>query len=357
MELRIEDILQKALALEGSDIFIIPGSRISVKSNGRIFPIEEDAQKVTPAMTEQLLRQIYAREKRDIDPLLKNGDEDFSFSIPGENGGRFRCSAYKQRNSLAAVLRVVSFTLPDSETMHIPKAVMDLYQTKNGMILVTGPAGSGKSTTLACLIDRINRELNDHIITLEDPIEFIHSHKKSLVSQREISHDTESYAMALRAALRQTPNVILLGEMRDFETIETAMTAAETGQLLLSTLHTVGAAKTIDRIVGVFPAAQQAQVRIQLSMVLRAVVSQQLLPTVDGDLEPAFEIMIVTPAIQNMVREGKTQQLDNAIYSGEKLGMQTMDSDIERLYRAGRIAKETALFYAVNRESMAMKLR
>ncbi len=353
MERRIEDILKKALELEGSDVFLIPGSQICIKNNGRIYPIGEE--RMTPAMTQELIRQIYEREERDIESLCKSGDEDFSFSIPGV--GRFRCSAYKQRNSLAAVLRVVRFGLPDSGEMHIPQAVMDLYRTKNGMILVTGPAGSGKSTTLACLIDRINRELNDHIITLEDPIEFIHSHQKSLVSQREISHDTQSYAMALRAALRQTPNVILLGEMRDFETIETAMTAAETGQLLLSTLHTVGAAKTIDRIVGVFPAAQQTQVRIQLSMVLRAVVSQQLLPTVEGGLEPAFEIMIANPAIQNMIREGKTQQLDNAIYSGAAAGMQTMDSDIERLYRKGRISKETALFYAVNRESMTLKLR
>ena len=353
MELQLEEILKKALTQEGSDIFVIPGSQISIKSNGRIVPIMEE--KMTPAMSEQLIGQIYEREKRDIEPLIKSGDEDFSFSVPG--AGRFRCSAYKQRNSLAAVLRVVTFELPDSETMHIPKAVMDLYQTKNGMILVTGPAGSGKSTTLACLIDRINRELNGHIITLEDPIEFIHSHKKSLVSQREITNQPHTNPTALRPALRQTPNVILLGEMRDFETIETAMTAAETGQLLLSTLHTVGAAKTIDRIVGVFPAAQQTQVRVQLSMVLRAVVSQQLLPTVDGDLEPAFEIMIVNPAIQNMIREGKTQQLDNVIYSGAAVGMQTMDSDIERLYRRGMVSKETALFYAVNRENMAMKLR
>ncbi len=353
MEMQIAEMLKRTLEQDGSDVFIIPGKQICIKSSGLIFPICEEI--FTPAMTEELIRQIYELEKRDIRLLLQGGDEDFSFAIPGV--GRFRCCAYKQRNTLAAVLRVVRFGLPDSGELHIPQAVMDLYQTKNGMILVTGPAGSGKSTTLACLIDRINRELNGHIITLEDPIEFIHPHKKSLVSQREITHDTFSYGVALRAALRQTPNVILLGEMRDFETIETAMTAAETGQLLLSTLHTVGAAKTIDRIVGVFPAAQQAQVRIQLSMTLRAVVSQQLLPTVNGTLEPAFEIMVVNPAIQNMIREGKTQQMDNTIYAGAAAGMRTMDSDIERLYRAGVITKETALFYAVNRESMALKLR
>lgn len=353
MELQITEILKRTLEQDGSDVFILPGKEICIKSSGRIFPI--CGERFTPAMTEALIRQIYDLDGRDIQPLLRDGDEDFSFSVPGV--GRFRCCAYKQRNTLAAVLRVVKFGLPDSEALHIPQAVMDLYQTKNGMILVTGPAGSGKSTTLACLIDRINRELNDHIITLEDPIEFIHPHKESLVSQREVTHDTKSYAVALRSALRQTPNVILLGEMRDFETIETAMTAAETGQLILSTLHTMGAAKTIDRIIGVFPAAQQAQVRIQLSMTLRAVVSQQLLPTVSGGLEPAFEIMAVTPAIQNMIREGKTQQLDNTIYAGAAAGMRTMDSDIERLYRGGTITRETALFYAVNRENMALKLK
>ena len=235
--------------------------------------------------------------------------------------------------------------------------IMDLYRQQNGMILVTGPAGSGKTTTLACLIDRINQERSGHIITIEDPIEYIHSHGKCLVSQREIELDTESYASALRAALRQTPDVILLGEMRDFETIQTAMTAAETGELLLSTLHTVGAAKTIDRIVDVFPAGQQAQVRVQLSMVLRAVVSQRLLPMIGGGLAPVFEIMIVNPAIQNMIREGKVHQMDNVIYSGGEAGMRTMDSDILKLYQEQKITKETALTYAVNREMMERKLR
>ena len=233
---------------------------------------------------------------------------------------------------------------------------MGLSRIKNGMILVTGPAGSGKSTTLSCLIDRINQEKSGHIITIEDPIEYIHSHRKSLVSQREISHDTENYEVALRAALRQTPNVILLGEMRDFETIQTALTAAETGQLLLSSLHTVGAAKTIDRIVDVFPAGQQEQIRVQISMVLRAVVSQQLLPVIGGGLEPAFEIMIVNPAIQNMIREGKVHQMDNVIYAGAEAGMRTMDNDILRLYREGKITRDTALTYAVNPDILERKL-
>ncbi len=350
--MEIQDILLKALEIGGSDIFLIPGSPVCIKHNGSISPIYEE--RIMPDDSEELIKQIYAIAQREMTILKNGGDDDFSFSMKG--AGRFRCNAYKQRSSLAAVIRIVTFGLPDSEKMHIPSAIMDLYQTKNGMILVTGPAGSGKSTTLACLIDRINREKNDHIITLEDPIEYIHSHKKSLVSQREISHDTESYETALRAALRQTPDVILLGEMRDFETIQTALTASETGQLLLSTLHTVTAAKTIDRIVDVFPAHQQVQIRTQLSMVLRAVISQQLLPTVDGGLEPAFEIMIVTPAIQNMIREGKVHQIDNVIYSNAEMGMRTMDNDILRLYKEGRISKETAMTYAVNADVLSRKL-
>lgn len=354
--MEIQQILRKGLDMEGSDLFLIPGSRASLKKNGEIVPIAEE--RIMPNDSRQLIEQIYEIAGRSIRMLEEKGDDDFSFSVSrdGHAPGRFRCNTYKQRNSLAAVIRIVAFGLPDSEKMHIPKVVMDLYGIKDGMILVTGPAGMGKSTTLACLIDRINREKSGHIITLEDPIEFVHSHQKSLVSQREIEHDTESYGSALRAALRQSPNVILLGEMRDFETIQTALTAAETGQLLLSTLHTVGAAKTIDRIVDVFPAHQQLQVRVQLSRTLRAVVSQQLLPAVGGGLEAAFEIMIVNPAIQNMIRDGKVQQIDNAIYAGRDDGMRTMDADILRLYREGRITKETARDYAVNPEVLGKQL-
>ena len=353
MKEAVVDILKQAVERDGSDVFIVPGSRISVKVNGHIIPLREE--KLTPADSEVMISDIYELGGvRSMDKLRESGDDDFSFSIRGT--GRFRCNAYKQRNSLAAVLRVVSFELPDPLKLHIPDTVIDLYQEKNGMILITGPAGSGKSTTLACIIDRINERLNDHVITIEDPIEFLHTHKKSIVSQREISHDTASYAMALKAALRQAPDVILLGEMRDFETIQTALTAAETGQLLLSTLHTVGAAKTIDRIIDVFPANQQQQVRIQLSMVLRAVVSQQLIRTVDGGLEPVFEILIVNHAIQNMIRENKVYQIDNVIFSGGADGMRSMDTDIARLYREGKISREDALSYAANPALLAKRL-
>ncbi len=349
----IRQVLKDAQDRNTSDIFIVSGFPLSFKINGSIEQASEG--KLMPEDTAQLIEQIYSLDRdRDIRKLWELGDDDFSFSVKGL--GRFRCNAYKQRGSLAAVLRIVAYELPDISKLHIPQTIIDLYKKRNGLILITGPAGSGKSTTLACIIDHINNSRNDHIITLEDPIEFLHRHNKSIVSQREIEHDTRDYVYALRAALRQAPNVVLLGEMRDFETINTATTAAETGQLVLSTLHTVGAAKTIDRIVDVFPANQQQQIRIQLSMVLQAVVSQQLIPTVDGGITPAFEIMIVNSAIRNLVREAKVYQIDNVIYSSADVGMTTMDNDIMRLYREGRITKENALLYSTNMEQMAKKL-
>ncbi len=346
------EILDQAIKKKGSDIFIIPGSTISIKIGGRVQSVIPG--KLLPEDTRSLMTQIYAFDKRDSSRLVKTGDDDFSFSVPGV--GRFRCNAYRQRNSYALVLRIVSFELPSPADFHIPKAVTDLAGVQKGLVLVTGSAGSGKSTTLACIIDKINAEKNGHIITIEDPIEFIHPHKNCIVSQREIEHDTADYQSALRAALRQAPSVILLGEMRDFETIQTAMTAAETGQLVLSTLHTVGAAKTIDRIIDVFPANQQQQVRVQLSMVLKAVVSQQLITTLSGAQEPVFEIMIVNNAIQNMIRDGKVHQMDNVIFSGSSSGMRSMDADIFRLYQQRLITAETALLYSTNPDMMAKRL-
>ena len=225
------------------------------------------------------------------------------------------------------------------------------------MVLVTGPAGSGKSTTLACMVDRINADQDVHIITIEDPIEYLHAHKRALVSQREIPNDACSFARALRAAMREAPDVIMLGEMRDYETVQTALTAAETGHLLLSSLHTVGAAKTIDRIIDTFPASQQQQVRVQLSMVLRAVVSQRLVPTVDGTQTPVFEVMAVNPAIQNMIRDGKTFQIDNVIYGGAaSQAMLSMDNELIRLAKEGRITREMAQLYAVNPDMLRKRL-
>ena len=251
---------------------------------------------------------------------------------------------------------MINFDMPSPDEMNIPEAVMNLADKTNGLVLVTGPAGSGKSTTLACIIDRINRSRQGNIITMEDPIEFIHQHKKSIVIQREVQSDSKSYSSALRAALRQTPNVLLLGEMRDLASIENAMTAAETGQLIFSTLHTMGAANTINRIIDVFPPSQQQQIRVQLSMTIKAVVSQQLLPTTNGKLVPAFEIMLSNLAIQNLIREGQVTQIDNAIYTGMKEGMVTMDSSLFKLYQQGLITKQQAIIHAHNHESMKQRV-
>lgn len=251
---------------------------------------------------------------------------------------------------------MVVFEIPDWEKLHIPKQVMDLANLSHGMVLVTGTAGSGKSTTQACIIDRINRTRGCHIITLEDPIEFLHKNKKSIVSQREIAIDSENYLTALRSCLRQAPDVILLGEMRDHETIRTAMTAAETGHLLIATLHAKGAVNTIDRIVDSFPGGQQLQIRVQLSMVLETVISQQLLPGTGGDLVPAYEIMHMNNAIRSLIRESKSRQIDNAIASGSGEGMISMDQSVLGLYREGKISKETALDFAEHPEQLLRRM-
>ena len=265
-------------------------------------------------------------------------------------------NVYRQRGSMAAVIRVVAFDIPHWRDLSIPEGVMDLAEVQHGMVLVTGTAGSGKSTTQACIIDQINRSRECHIITLEDPIEYLHRNRRSIISQREMSIDTIDYPSALRACLRQAPDVILLGEMRDQETIHTAMTAAETGHLLIATLHTKGAVNTIDRIVDTFPSGQQDQVRVQLSMVLHTVISQQLVPGVAGDLVPAFEIMHVNNAIRSLIRDSKTHQIDNAIAAGGVEGMVTMDQSLLNLYRDRRIGRETAMAFSDNPEQMRRRL-
>lgn len=290
---------------------------------------------------------------RDISRLHNTGDDDFSFSIPGLS--RFRINAYKQRGSLAAVIRVIAFQLPDPAELSIPEDVMSIANLTKGMVLVTGSAGSGKSTTMACLIDRINHSREGHIITLEDPLEYLHRHDRCIVSQREICTDTENYITSLRATLRQSPDVILLGEMRDHETIQTAMTAAETGHLILSSLHTLGAANSLNRIIDVFEPSQQHQIIMQLSMVLQAVISQQLVPDVNGKNIPVFEIMRLTPAIRNMIRDNKIHQIDGVISSSPGQ-MRSMDQSLFELYKNGRITKETAINYAMNPEMLRRRL-
>lgn len=347
----INEIFRRAVEKGASDVFIVAGLAISFKIDGVIQPQGED--KLSANELEEIVNLVYTAAGRDIQAFMGAGDDDFSFALDGV--GRFRVNAYKQRGSCAMVVRVVRFTLPEPTQLGIPDAVIDLYKKTKGLVLITGPAGSGKSTTLACILDQINKTRKGHIITLEDPIEFIHRHNQSIVSQREIGIDTESYVQGLRAALRESPDVILLGEMRDFETISIAMTAAETGQLVFGTLHTLGAAKTIDRIIDVFPPNQQQQIRVQLAMVLQGVVSQQLIPTEEG-LRPAFEIMSANSAIRNMIREAKVHQIDSMIYSYADEGMKGMDTSLLELYKMGRISKEEAVFYSINPESLAKKV-
>jgi twitching motility protein PilT len=341
----VTDLLVRSVQERVSDIFITAGLPPMYKKDGRIKPANET--KLLPVDTSHIIEEIFKLStSHTYSQVVESGDCDFSFSLPGT--GRFRINAFRQRNSYAAVIRVVQLHLADADALGIPAAVQALYKKTRGLILVTGPAGSGKSTTLACLIDKINTTMNKHILTLEDPIEYLHNHKESLVNQREMESDSETYAKALRASLRQSPDVILVGEMRDLETISVAITAAETGHLVLSTLHTVGASKTIDRIIDVFPPSQQQQIRIQLSTVLQGVVSQQLLPSPTQGRKAVFEVMMVNPAIRNLIREAKTHQLDTAIFSGAAEGMQTMDYALAQALKAGDITKEDAYTFCIN---------
>ena len=345
------EFLSTAADLHASDIFIIAGRPLSIKTDGRLSTYGD---RLMPEQTSEILEAIYQMaNNRDISRLHNTGDDDFSFSIPGLS--RFRINAYKQRGSLAAVIRVIAFQLPDPAELSIPEDVMSIADLTKGMVLVTGSAGSGKSTTMACLIDRINHSREGHIITLEDPLEYLHRHDRCIVSQREICTDTENYITSLRATLRQSPDVILLGEMRDHETIQTAMTAAETGHLILSSLHTLGAANSLNRIIDVFEPSQQHQIIMQLSMVLQAVISQQLVPDVNGKNIPVFEIMRLTPAIRNMIRDNKIHQIDGVISSSPGQ-MRSMDQSLFELYKNGRITKETAINYAMNPEMLRRRL-
>lgn len=354
--MELNELLSLTIQKRASDLFVIAGSAPMVKVDGQLIPLSDE--RIMPDDSRRLIEASYhLAGERSQQALNEFGDDDFSFSVP--NLSRFRCNVYRQRSTLAANYRVVTFGLPDPRTLHIPDQVMAMAEHRSGMVLVTGPAGSGKSTTLACIVDRINSTRQGHIITIEDPIEHLHSHKLSLVSQREVPGDASTFARALRGALRQAPDVIMLGEMRDNETTQIAITAAETGHLMLSSLHTVGASKTIDRIIDTFPAEQQAQVRLQLSMVLRGVISQRLVPTVDGTLIPVFEVMTVTPAVQNMIRDGKSFQIDNAIFTGAMGAgseMISADNELLNLYRQKRITRENAIAYAVNPETLRKRL-
>ncbi len=345
--MNIEKLLKAAVEQEASDLHITVGLPPTIRKNGRLLKLGEVP--VTADESEMYVRQMLNSDK--LKEFQAKGELDFSFSCQGI--GRFRVNAYRQRGVCCIAVRSVNIEIPTFQELGLPDMVKEFAKKTKGLLLVTGPTGSGKSTTLAAIIDQINSERDCHILTLEDPIEYLHKHKKSMVNQREVGYDTNSYANALRAALREDPDVILVGEMRDVETISIAVTAAETGHYVLSTLHTVGAANTIDRIVDVFPPFQQQQMRVQLSAILQGVVSQQLIPRKDRTGRAnAVEIMVSNPAIRNLIREGKTHQIYSIIQTGGKFGMQTMDSSLAYLYNNGIISLDDAMAYAVEPENI-----
>lgn len=337
----LDQLLIQSVEMKASDVHLSVGKPPVYRLDGTIKGIP--GERLTPEDIDALLfPMLDDRHKKELDQL---GETDFAYAITGV--GRFRVNIFRQRGTLACAMRILPFTIPDPEALGIPREVVELTSRKRGLILVTGPTGSGKSTTLASLINVINQSYPEHIITMEDPIEYLHRHAKSVVNQREIGSDSQNYANALRAALRQDPDVLLVGEMRDLETISTAITAAETGHLVFSTLHTIGADKTIDRIIDVFPPNQQQQIRIQLAAVLECVISQQLLPMAGGKGRiAALEVLFANAAVRNLIREGKTFQIPSIMQTNKRMGMQTMDDTLYDLLMRNKITAEDALTYA-----------
>ncbi len=347
----LNEILVFSVKEKASDIHFTVGKPPCFRKDGVLTQIE--GERLTPKMLEELLMPLM--DPRHRAELQENGQTDFAYAISGI--GRFRVNVFRQRGTVAATMRILPFVIPDPETLGIPQEVVEMTHRKRGLVLVTGPTGSGKSTTLASLVNVINRTYPYHIITLEDPIEYLHRHDRSIVNQREIGSDSGDYSKALRAALRQDPDVILVGEMRDLETISIAITAAETGHLVFSTLHTIGADKTIDRIIDVFPPNQQQQIRVQLAAVLECVVSQQLLKRADGKGRvAALEVLFANNAVRNLIREGKTFQLPSVMQTGKRMGMQTMDDALYDLYMRRIIDADSLVAYAQDPVSMSRKV-
>ncbi len=339
----INDFITYAVENNASDLHITTGRPPIVRKNGALQEIS-GIEVMTPDLIKRLIEPILPKNRAAI--LEEKGDIDFAYAT---SNCRLRVNIFKQRGSYAVALRLLARDIPTLDGLGHPLIIKNLAMLPRGLVLVTGTTGSGKSTTLAALIDYINDNKQDHIITIEDPIEYLHRHKKSVINQREVNEDTTSFADALRAALREDPDIILVGEMRDLDTIRAAITAAETGHLVFSTLHTMGAANTIDRIVDVFPHEQQQQVRIQLAEALQGVISQQLLPLSTGKGRvAALEIMVRTDAIGNLIREGKSHQIDSFIQTGKELGMQSMDSDLARLVKTNKVNIEIAQRRAID---------
>ena len=343
--MELKEILKMGVDNKASDIHLTVGRAPSFRINGKMKTFTDNI--LSPEDTMSYAKECLDKEK--LEHLMAVGEVDFSMTVPGIS--RFRVNVFFQRGSVAIVFRILASTIPTLDSLNFPEVIKDICKIKEGLILVTGPTGSGKSTTMASIINEINSTREGHILTLEDPIEYIFKHDKCVVNQREISQDSKSYASALRAALREDPDVIFIGEMRDNESISIAVTAAETGHLVLSTLHTLGAAKTIDRLIDVFPPHQQQQIRVQVSSALKAVISQRLIPDIDNKGRvAALEIMIVTPAISNIIREGRVAAITSMIQTGAAQGMKLLDKSIAELYQQGRISKESAYEYCADRE-------
>ena len=338
MDFDLADLLLDVVARRASDLHITAGAPPTVRVRGRLTPLE-DFPMLKPADTRELIYSILTNHQRQR--LETDWQLDFAYSVPGK--ARFRVNAYFQRASVGAAFRLIPFGIQGIDELGLPPIVHELTRKPRGFVLVTGPTGSGKSTTLAAMLDKINAEREQHIMTIEDPIEFLHGHKRCIVNQRELGFDAQSFGAALKAALRQDPDVILVGEMRDLDTIKTALTAAETGHLVFATLHTQDAPQTVDRIIDVFPAEQQGQVRSQLAVALQGVITQQLLPTSDGSARvAACEVLIATPGVRNLIREGKTHQVYSVMQTGTQHGMQTMDAALAELVRKGAITRSVA---------------
>ncbi len=338
MELDFADVLLEVIDRRASDLHITAGAPPMVRVRGRLTPMEGYPQ-LTPTDTREIVYSILSNAQRQ--KLETNWQLDLAYQVPGT--ARFRVNAYFQRSSLGAAFRLIPFDIVPLQNLGLPPVVREFANKPRGLVLVTGPTGSGKSTSLASLIDVINESREEHIMTIEDPIEFLHRHKKCMVNQRELGADATSFAEALKAALRQDPDVILVGEMRDLETISTAITAAETGHLVFATLHTQDTPQTIDRIIDVFPSAQQGQIRAMLAVALQGIMTQTLLPTADGAGRcVATEVLVPTPAVRNLIREAKTHQIYSVLQTGGSFGMQTMDASLAQLTRAGKITRQLA---------------
>ncbi|MBS3948918.1 MAG: type IV pilus twitching motility protein PilT [Dethiobacter sp.] len=347
----ISELMAQVSEKKASDLHISVRVPPIIRLHGELIRLEYPP--LMPDDTEAMAKQILSERQWAL--FTERGEIDFSIGIAGI--GRYRVNVYRQRGSVGMALRAISGNIPSLEKLNMPSVLDSFTKRTKGLFLVTGPTGSGKSTTLAAMLDMVNRNRSCHILTLEDPIEYLHSHQKSIVNQREIGADSHSFANALRAALRQDPDVILVGEMRDLETIGIAITAAETGHLVMATLHTINAPQTIDRIIDIFPPHQQQQIKVQLSNSLIGVLSQQLLRLREKEGRiAATELMVVTPAVRNLIREGKTHQIYSAMQTGARFGMQTMDSSLRTLYREGKISYEDALNYAIDPESMLREL-